>query len=86
MMTAAATCKTEMPSPTASQANEVARLLPIEEVMARCALGRTAIYARIKNGSFPAPAKVGSSSRWLSTEVNGWVRAVMASRPKVTAA
>jgi prophage regulatory protein len=86
MMTAAATCKTELPSPTASQANEVARLLPIEEVMARCALGRTAIYARIKARSFPAPAKVGSSSRWLSTEIDQWVRAVMASRPKAKAA
>jgi len=82
MMTAAATCETGLPSPTASQAHEVARLLPIEEVMARCALGRTAIYARIKTGSFPAPAKVGSSSRWLSTEIDQWVRAVMASRPK----
>jgi prophage regulatory protein len=85
MMTAA-TGKTELPSPPASQAHEVARLLPIEEVMARCALGRTAIYARIKTRSFPAPAKVGSSSRWLSTEVDAWVRAVMASRPKAKAA
>ena len=54
MMTAAAARKTELPSPTASQAHEVARLLPIEEVMSRCDLGRTAIYARIKTRSFPA--------------------------------
>jgi prophage regulatory protein len=86
MMTASATRKTELPSPTASQAREVARLLPIEEVMSRCALGRTAIYARIKTRSFPAPAKVGSSSRWLSTEIDQWVRAVMASRPKAKGA
>jgi prophage regulatory protein len=84
MLTAAA-CETELPSPTASQAHEADRLLPIEEVMLRCGMGRTAIYARIKTRSFPAPAKVGSSSRWLSTEVDAWVRAVMASRPKQAA-
>jgi prophage regulatory protein len=57
-----------------------ARLLPIEDVMARCAKGRTAIYAGIKAGTFPLPAKDGRSSRWLSTEIDAWIAAVMASR------
>ena len=81
MLSAASLGKTGLPSLAASQALEAARLLPIEEVMLRSGMGRTALYARIKAGSFPAPAKIGSSSRWLSTEVDQWVRAVMASRP-----
>jgi prophage regulatory protein len=80
MLNAASPGQTEPPSPT-SHASEGVRLLPIEEVMLRSGMGRTALYARIKAGSFPAPAKVGSSSRWLSTEVDQWVHHVMASRP-----
>lgn len=80
MLNAASSGKTELPPPT-PHASEAGRLLPIEEVMLRSGMGRTALYARIKAGSFPAPAKVGSSSRWLSIEVDQWVRAVMASRP-----
>jgi prophage regulatory protein len=57
-----------------------ARLLPIEEVMTRCGKGRTAIYAGIKAGTFPLPAKDGRSSRWLSTEIDAWIVAMMASR------
>jgi predicted DNA-binding transcriptional regulator AlpA len=80
MLNAASPGKTELP-PSTSHASEAVRLLPIEEVMLRSGMGRTALYARIKAGSFPAPAKVGSGSRWLSTEVGQWVRDVMALRP-----
>ncbi len=62
-----------------------ARLLPIEEVIARCAKGRTAIYAGVKAGTFPLPAKDGRSSRWLSTEIDAWIAAVMASRSTASA-
>lgn len=86
MMTVAASSKTPPASSTASQTPEATRLLPIEEVMSRCGRGRTAIYTRLKAGSFPAPAKVGSSSRWVSTEVDQWVLDVIAARPKAKAA
>jgi prophage regulatory protein len=62
------------------QTTSDARLLPIEEVMTRCAKGRTGIYAGIKAGTFPAPAKDGTSSRWLSTEIDEWIAALAASR------
>ena len=62
-----------------------ARLLPIENVMARCAKGRTAIYAGMKAGTFPLPAKDGRSSRWLSSEIDAWIAAVMASRSTASA-
>lgn len=85
-MNAATTSNTPPASFADDNISEAARLIPIEEVMARCGMRRTAIYARVKAGSFPAPAKVGSSSRWLSTEVADWVRAVAASRSKAKAA
>jgi predicted DNA-binding transcriptional regulator AlpA len=53
--------------------------------MLRSGKGRTALYGRIKAGTFLAPAKVGSSSRWFSTEVDEWVHAAMATRPAMTA-
>lgn len=86
MLTAATTGNTSPASSAAAQTPEAVRLIPIEEVMLRCGMGRTAIYARVKAGSFPAPAKVGSSSRWVSTEVEMWVRDVIAARPKAKAA
>ena len=61
------------------------RLHPIEDVMVRCAKGRTAIYAGIKAGTFPPPAKDGRSTRWLSTEIDAWIAAVMASRSTASA-
>ena len=59
-----------------------ARLLPIEEVMARCAKGRTAIYAGIKAGTFPVSVKDGTRSRWLSSEIDAWIIALAASRSR----
>jgi predicted DNA-binding transcriptional regulator AlpA len=47
------------------------QLLPIEEVMLRSGVGRTALDGQIKAGTFPAPAKVGSSSRWFSQRGSG---------------
>jgi prophage regulatory protein len=86
MLTATATGNTPPASSANAQISEGVRLIPLEEVMARCGMGRTAIYARIKAATFPAPAKVGSSSRWVSTEVDRWVLEVIAARPRAKAA
>ncbi|WP_137463734.1 helix-turn-helix transcriptional regulator, partial [Escherichia coli] len=32
-------------------------------------------YKRIKDGAFPAPIKLGRSSRWLKSEVEAWLQA-----------
>ena len=37
--------------------------------MLRSGVGRTALDGQIKAGTFPAPAKVGSSSRWFRSGV-----------------
>jgi prophage regulatory protein len=57
------------------------RLLPLEDIMTQCSMCRTTVYARIKAGTFPAPVKVGASSRWLSTEIDAWIAALVAARP-----
>ena len=39
-------------------------------------------YKLIKDGDFPAPIKMGRSSRWLKSEVEAWLQARIAqSRP-----
>ncbi|MDU5940448.1 MAG: AlpA family phage regulatory protein [Escherichia coli] len=40
-------------------------------------------YKLIKDGGFPAPIKMGRSSRWLKSEVEAWLQARIAqSRPR----
>ena len=53
-----------------------ARLLKIDAVMERTALGRTAIYALIADGNFPKPVKLGRASRWPDWEVEAWIRSL----------
>lgn len=49
-------------------------LLNIHEVCAKTSLGRTTIYRRIGDGTFPAPVSVGQkASRWLKSEVENWI-------------
>jgi prophage regulatory protein len=36
-------------------------------------LSRSTIYAKISDGTFPAPAKIGAASRWSLREVERWV-------------
>lgn len=57
-------------------------LIRLPEVMAICALSRSGIYERVKNGTFPAPVKLdGRPSAWIKQEVQQWnVRQIAASR------
>lgn len=49
------------------------RLLKIAEVRERVGLGRTAIYSRMKKGTFPQSIKAGSASRWAESEIEAWL-------------
>lgn len=43
---------------------------------ARVGLKRSAIYARVKEGSFPAPINLGGNAvGWLASEVDDWIAA-----------
>ena len=51
------------------------RLLRRRDVEALLSLSRSAIYARLKAGTFPRPVNVGSGSvRWLESEIVEWVQ------------
>jgi prophage regulatory protein len=57
-------------------------LLTLNEVGKAVQRGRTGIYALIKSEqAFPAPIKIGRSSRWLASEVNEWI-AEQAAKPR----
>jgi len=61
------------------------RFLRLPEVKHQTGMGRSAIYAKIKAGCFPAPIKLGErTSAWLSSEVDSWIeQQVAASKASV---
>ena len=50
------------------------RLLRLSEVRTRTALGRSTIYRKMREGSFPEPLKIGARAvRWRESEIEpGW--------------
>ena len=61
------------------------RLLPLEAIMQMVGLGRTMIYRKIREGTFPKPFKPGgASSRWSEGEVSQWLAEVRAARDAAT--
>ena len=50
------------------------RLMKLDEVCRRVGLGKTMIYAMIKEGRFPRPYKISPfASRWSEQEVVAWI-------------
>lgn len=66
--------------PTADQLRKSLRLIRMSEVLRRNGLGRTATYALIARGEFPAPVKSGRASRWVEGEIDEWIRQLMRGR------
>jgi excisionase family DNA binding protein len=56
------------------------RLLSISEVKRMTGVGKSKLYASIRNGEFPAPVHCGSSSRWVLSEVRNWIEQRVAAR------
>ena len=49
-------------------------LLRLPQVESTCGLKKSSIYARVKEGTFPAPVRLGPKSvAWRSDEVNRWI-------------
>lgn len=46
-----------------------------EGVSGRVGMHPSTIYAEIAAGRFPAPVKLGRSSRWPESEVDAWIEA-----------
>lgn len=52
----------------------VSRLIRLPEVMNRVSLSRTAIYNRLKAGTFPKPVKLGSRAiAWQESSIDDWI-------------
>lgn len=50
------------------------RLLRLPEVQHQSGLGRSAIYSRIKAGTFPAPVKIGARvAAWPAAVIDEWI-------------
>jgi prophage regulatory protein len=63
--------KHQKPTPPS---NVFDRIIKISEVMKLTGLGRTSIYAYIKNGSFPKQIKLGiRSSGWKESQKKKWI-------------
>ncbi|MBB1630266.1 AlpA family transcriptional regulator [Cupriavidus sp. UME77] len=54
------------------------RIIRLPEVSQLVGLGKTAIYERIKEHTFPAPIKLGRASGWVAEEVQKWVETQIA--------
>lgn len=53
--------------------SERAKIIRLPQVKELVGLGKTAIYDKIKDGSFPRPIKLGRASGWLEGEVHDWI-------------
>jgi prophage regulatory protein len=49
------------------------RLLRLTEVMSQVALGKSSLYAKVKEGTFPAPLKLGRITCWNSDAIDVWI-------------
>ena len=50
------------------------RFLRLNDVKHQVGLGRSAIYAKVKAGEFPAPVSLGARAvAWLSDEIAAWM-------------
>jgi len=51
----------------------VVRLMRLEDVKASVGLSQATIYRLIAGGQFPRPCKMGTGSRWVSSEIEAWI-------------
>jgi prophage regulatory protein len=55
---------------------DVLALLKLNQVQIKVPLSRSGIYAKIKDGKFPAPISLGGRAvGWLNTEIDAWIMA-----------
>ena len=62
------------------------RLIDLGEVCKKTGCGKTSTYEGVRAKTFPAPVKIGASSRWVEREVDAWIAARVAERDTKTAA
>lgn len=59
------------------------RFIRLPEVKSQVGLSTSTIYARIKNGAFPAPIPIGGRLvAWNEVEIQDWIKAQLANQEK----
>lgn len=59
----------------------VMRIIRLKKVLERTGLGRSTVYKKMANGTFPVSVSLGGKSRgWVEAEVESWIRSCMDSR------
>ena len=65
--------------------NFTRRLIRLPAVKNRSALGKSAIYERIKEKTFPKPVSLGGRAvAWVESEVDDWVNARIRQRDEAS--
>lgn len=56
-------------------------IIRLPELTRRIGLSKSAIYARIQQGTFPAPIPLGGKATgWLASEIQQWIDSLKAKR------
>lgn len=53
--------------------NQNDRIIRLPEVLGMVGMKKTAVYDKIKDGTFPKPLKLGRMSGWLESDVQAWI-------------
>jgi len=56
------------------------KFLNFKQVSDRVSLSRSPLYRRIREGKFPKPVKLGGMSRWVESEIDAWMAALVIAR------
>lgn len=56
------------------------RMLRISSLVEKTGIPKSTIYAKMKNGLFPQPYKLGTSSFWKEQEIDEWLMTNMTQR------
>jgi len=52
----------------------MSKIIKLPDVMKRCALSRSSIYAYIQNNRFPKPIRLGERAvGWMEAEIAAWI-------------
>lgn len=65
----------QRPASFSAEGRDHARVLRLKQVAAIVGLGKSSIYRKVQEGTFPMPIKLGSprASGWISSEVYDWI-------------
>ena len=64
-----------------NQAADDLRLIRLNQVMTKIGMGRSWVYSKVAEGTFPQPVNFGGRAvAWVEAEVDNWIRNQIASR------